>query len=177
MNSNVEYSLRCLRWLANAVAKEYQEGNLSAELKTRTEKFYSSISPKFDWHEFTRDDLIRLGFMCYGSEEELNYELWLIPLWLYPVIPEGLLLTDINHNMFTFRRNNAPYEIFYGCMTYGLRMPKVQIREEVPYSYTAEEAVISEIKQDIKYFNNYGMTTIAEKFERDLNFIQSLKEY
>jgi hypothetical protein len=123
MIHDVDYALRCLRWLANAVAKDYQDKNMSTELINKTDKFYDSLRKTIDWHELTRDDFLTLGFMNCGYEDEDEYELWLVPLWLYDAIPDGLLLMDLNHNMFTFKRGQTPFEIFYGCMTYGIRIP------------------------------------------------------
>lgn len=123
MSHDVDYALRCLRWLANAVAKDYQDKNMSTELINKTDKFYDSLRKTVDWHGLTRDDFLTLGFMNCGYEEEDEYELWLVPLWLYDAIPDGLLLMDLNHNMFTFKRGQTPFEIFYGCMTYGIRIP------------------------------------------------------
>ena len=122
MSHDVDYALRCLRWLANAVAEDYQDKNMSTKLINKTDRFYDSLRKTIDWYQLTRDDFLTLGFMNCGYEDEDAYELWLIPMWLYDGIPDGLLLTDINHNMFTFKRGETPFEIFYGCMTYGIRI-------------------------------------------------------
>lgn len=123
MNNDIDYVLRCLRWLANAVAEDYQDKNMSKNLIKKVDKFYESLRLNIDWYELKRDDFLRLGFMNCGYDDEDKYELWLIPLWLYDSIPDGLLLTDLNHNMFTFKRGKTPFEVFYGCMTYGIRIP------------------------------------------------------
>lgn len=85
-------------------------------------KFYSSVNTSIEWDDLTRDDFLSLGFMCYGYEQEDPYELWLIPIWLYPIIPDGLQLEDIHMNSFLFNRETTPYETFYGCMTYGIKI-------------------------------------------------------
>lgn len=135
MNNEIDYVLRCLRWLANAVAEDYQVNNMSNKLKLKTDKFYASIGPVIDWHELTRDDFLRLGFMCYGYADDDPYELWLIPQWLYPVIPEGMQLMDLNNQFFSFKRGCTPYEIFYGCMTYGIRI------DNPSYGKTVEQLI------------------------------------
>ena len=139
MSHDIDYALRCLRWLANAVAEDYQDKNMSTNLINKTDKFYESLRKTIDWNELTRDDFLRLGFMNCGYEDEDEYELWLIPLWLYDVIPDGLLLMDLNRNMFTFKRGQTPFEKFYGCVTYGIRIPNPsygktleEIRNELP---------------------------------------------
>ena len=53
MSHDVDYALRCLRWLANAVAKDYQDKNMSTELINKTDKFYDSLRKTIDWHELT----------------------------------------------------------------------------------------------------------------------------
>lgn len=122
MSHDIDYVLRSLKWLANAVAEDYQDRNMSTKLIKKTDKFYASLRQTIDWHELTREDFLRLGFMNCGYEEEDQYELWLIPLWLYEAIPDGLLLVDLHHNLFTFKRGETPFEVFYGCMTYGIRI-------------------------------------------------------
>ena len=123
MCNDVDYALRCLKWLANSVAKDYQDKNMSTELIKKVDKFYESVKIAIDWHELTRNDFLKLGFMNCGYDDEDEYELWLIPMWLYDAIPDGLLLMNLDHTMFTFKRGETPFEPFYGCMTYGIRIP------------------------------------------------------
>lgn len=123
MSHDIDYALRCLRWLANAVAEDYQDKNMSTKLISKTDRFYDSLRKTVDWYQLTRDDFLTLGFMNCGYEDEEEYELWLIPIWLYDAIPDGIELFDINRNAFTFKRGETPFEIFYGCMTYGIRIP------------------------------------------------------
>jgi hypothetical protein len=139
MSHNVSYAIKCLRLLANTVAKDYQDKNMSTELIDRTDKFYQSLRKTIEWQDLTREDFLKLGFINCGYEDEDEWELWLIPMWLYDAIPDGIQLVDINHNIFTFKRGQTPFEIFYGCMTYGIRIPNptygkslMEIIEEIP---------------------------------------------
>lgn len=116
------YVRRCLKWLANVIAIEYQRNDLSSTLRTKVEKFYTAICSSLEWSELTRDDFLELGFMCNGYEIEDPYELWLIPTWLYPVIPDGLLVMNLKHEFFEFNKKRTPYITFYECMNFGIRI-------------------------------------------------------
>lgn len=111
---------RCLRWLTDAVANDYQNDALSPILKDKVEKFYQSVNSCIDWDNLIAYDLRNLGFMRYEDEGESSTELWLIPQWLYPIIPDEIELMNIQGEMFTFDRKTTPYTLFYGCMTYGV---------------------------------------------------------
>lgn len=141
MTHDVDYALRCLKWLANAVAVDYKVNNMSTQLKQKTDKFYDAIRHVIDWHNLTYKELLKLGFMNCGYEDTDPYELWLIPQWLYPIIPEGLLVEDLDRNEFEFHRHTAPYDLFYGCMKYGIKL------KNESYGKTLEE-LIKEMPDD-----------------------------
>lgn len=118
----LDYITRCLRWLANVVVAEDKQGKLSPLMHEKLCKFVQSVGRDIDLYTLTREDFLTLGFMCYGYEDDDPYELWLIPVWMYDLIPDLMELEDIEHNKFIFNKKTAPCEPFYGCLQYGLRI-------------------------------------------------------
>lgn len=119
---DIGYIHRCLRWLANGMVSEYLEKKLPPELDKRIDSFYVCIKKAIDWYNLTREDFLNLGFMCWMERDDK--ELWLIPHWLFPVIPEGITLTDSHGNDLTFNSKTASRAITFGCLSYGLFVPK-----------------------------------------------------
>ena len=113
--------LMYLRWLATGVVSDYQDNMLSPLLKAKANKFYDALEKIIKWEELTKDNALQLGFMCCddtGTEDEL----WLIPAWLYPIIPEGLVCYDMKNTQFEFHRKETPFENFYGCLRFGIKL-------------------------------------------------------
>lgn len=121
--TNYEYIEKCFRWLSTAVIDESQRDTLSTALSEKVEKFSFAVANSIDWDELTVADVKRLGFMCYGEDDfEPEKSLWLIPVWLYLAIPEGITLYKRDTDeKFIFNRRNATYTSFYGCLDYGIR--------------------------------------------------------
>lgn len=46
--------------------------------------------------------------------------LWLIPLWLFGMIPEGIKLTAIDGEEFEFHKETADKDCRFGCLSYGI---------------------------------------------------------
>lgn len=117
---NRGYVNRCLRWLANEMFPFYFDGELPKELEAKVDTFYKSIEGCIDWYNMTRKDLLRLGFLNLEEDEDVTNSLWLIPTWLFPVIPEGMTVYDADKKPFAFFKNSAPQDVMYGCYTFGI---------------------------------------------------------
>lgn len=116
------YVNKCLRWLTTALVDEAQKDSVSLALQDKLDKCFTAITSAIDWENLTYEDVKQLGFMCYGEEEESEDSLWLIPIWLYPAIPEGLTCYMMESDRkFIFNRRNATYSNFYGCLEYGIK--------------------------------------------------------
>lgn len=111
---------RCFRWLATAVVTEYHENEQTSGMKIKTHKFFDSIEKFIEWDKLERDDFLTLGFMNISDYDD-EYDLWLLPAWMYDIIPNGFKLYDSNMNEFFFNRNTTPFEQQYGCLKYGIR--------------------------------------------------------
>lgn len=122
MSYNKEQVNRCFRWLASAVTYDYCHETIAETTKSNANKFYESLSNSIDWDELTREDLVELGFMTWSSEED-EYELWLFPVWAYPLIPNGMTVYDSKEREFIFNRSTCPFVAMYGYLIFGLRLP------------------------------------------------------
>ena len=138
---DISFIHRILRWLANGITNDYVCNRLSPALTNKMNKFYTTLQTTFDWEKLTREDCRALGFMCYGADENEEYEVWCIPAWLYPIIPEGLNVTDNDFTTFQFKRVERPFKVTYGVLEYGL------IFKNPTYGKSLEE-LIEELSDD-----------------------------
>ena len=83
----------CLTWLANQIALDYIYGDKFHSNKEIMEKFYDSIKNEIEWNTMTTQQAKELRFARWSDDMP---NLWLIPIWLYPVIPDDLPLICIN---------------------------------------------------------------------------------
>lgn len=110
----------CLTWLANAVAEPVlhikNPGHLDSDIRQSWGVFCNSIKSKgyIDWKNLTLQEAKELRF-CRWDEES---DLWLIPIWLYPFIPEDLELTSIGGNKGF--APNIDTDTRFGCLAWGI---------------------------------------------------------
>ena len=86
-------------------------------------KLYESIEKQINFNTLTVEEAKFLGF-CRWDEEYPN--LWLFPLWLFPIIPEGIEVIDINGEKYKFEREKADNDERFGCLPYGLELKEVE---------------------------------------------------
>lgn len=120
MEKNSMY--RYFRWLTGKVADQYLKGLLSKSLAKEVRKFYKSLDQSLNWDELTKEDLISLGFVLW-HEAELS-DLWLIPGWLYPIIPEGLKVQTTDYHTYNFDPSILPYKPDQGYLNFGILVSK-----------------------------------------------------
>lgn len=108
---------RLLRWEMNELVVPYLNKSLPYQLGCKTDRFYQAISNEIDWENLTVNDYIVLGFMRWELDD--NHDLWLIPQWLYPIIPEGLHVVGTNKDFFKFSRVENMLEAQYGMLKFG----------------------------------------------------------
>ena len=124
---NKHYVNRCLKWLANELVTFYLEEDLPEELSEKVDTFYDCIGKSIDWFSLTKKDVQRLGFLCWEEDDEsADNGVWFIPNWLFPVIPDGIILFDKDGEPFEYHRATAPDEVMYGCLTFGVKICEVQ---------------------------------------------------
>lgn len=109
-----------------------------------------------DWRNLTVEDCKALGFAAWISDDCINEKmdeiqdlfekgkidegevvkeamkannqrgLYLIPLYLFDQIPEGMSLYDIDGELFCFDREKADKETRWGCLAYGVRAKRIK---------------------------------------------------
>lgn len=124
MNKN--YVNSCLRWLANELVPFYNNGGLPKALMSKIDTFYTSVGDSFDWFNLSKEDVQRLGFLNWEDSDD-NGGVWFIPSWLYPIIPEGMILYNKNGEKFEFTSQTAPREVMYGCLTFGVVLEEEEL--------------------------------------------------
>lgn len=115
------YIHRTLRWLANLMVVDYENRTLSPMLMEKMNKLYSTLQDTIEWGKLTKQNCIDLGFISYEAHSHEEYEVFCIPAWLYPIIPEGLKVMDTSFREFKFTRLECPFNINYGTLNYGLK--------------------------------------------------------
>jgi hypothetical protein len=85
--------------LVNVIGQMYLDGkprNFSRVLESIRDEYTADefVNLLFD---MTKDELLDLGFKYINSEEN-NF--MLIPIWVFPVIPSGVTMVDLNGNFF-----------------------------------------------------------------------------
>lgn len=114
----------CLTWLVNKVSETIIYDNWSNEFKIKEnkasfEKFYKELEKQIDFTKITIEEAKELRFQKWDEEQP---NLWLFPLWLVPIIPEGLEVTDISGNKYKYEKDKEDNDIRFGCVAYGIEI-------------------------------------------------------
>lgn len=86
------------------------------ELKNSTDLFLEEIRKYIDWDNLTKKEAEELGFKRWSS----NDDLYLIPLYLLPIVPIGTELTSIFHEKVIYDGSNVDYDVRFGCIAFGI---------------------------------------------------------
>lgn len=113
-----------LTWLTNQLSQIYMYSNCSNELKAQEinegfNRFYKSLGSKkyIDFKNITREEASELRFGKW-SEEQPN--LWLFPLWIVPLIPDGMTVYGLDGKPFKYEKEKTDNDIRFGCVAYGI---------------------------------------------------------
>lgn len=114
----------CLTWLVNRISETIIYDNWNNEFKVEEnkksfEKFYEELKQIIDFTKLTTEEAKELRFQRW-SEECPN--LWLFPLYLVPIIPEGLEVTYIDGTKGKYEKDKADNDIRFGCVAYGIEI-------------------------------------------------------
>lgn len=117
----------CLTWLTNKVSEtiiyNWSDDFKVKENKKSFEKFYNELKKHIDFTKLTVEEAKELRFRRW--DEDLP-NLWLFPLWLVPIIPNGLEVMSISGHKFIYEKDKVDNDIRFGCVAYG-----VEIKEEM----------------------------------------------
>ena len=114
----------CLTWYANRVAETVQYSSWSdefcrKEIKEAHDKLVEELKKHINFKTITRKEAVELRF---GRWSDDTPNLYLIPLWLLPVIPVGTELTSISGEKIIYNGSNVDNDIRFGCIAYGIEI-------------------------------------------------------
>ena len=112
----------CLTWLANRISETiiYNWDNefKVKENKKSFDKFYEELTKHIDFTKLTAEEAKELRFMKWDKESNL----YLFPLYLVPIIPEGLEVTGISGCKYKYEKDRMDNDIRFGCVAYGIEI-------------------------------------------------------
>lgn len=108
-----------LTWILNQLSKEYIY-NLNEDNKECFEMFYEELKNNIDLTKLTKEEAQKLRFGLWSEEGENN--IYLFPLWLVPIIPEGMEVTYISGRKEKYNKETADNDIRFGCVPYGIEI-------------------------------------------------------
>lgn len=103
-----------LTWLVNRICEKPVWG-CTVEQAEPFSTFYKSLKKNLDITKLTLEDAKELRFLRWSEIGNL----YLFPLWLVPLIPEGLMVTSIGGETFPFDEG-ADLDTRFGCVAFGL---------------------------------------------------------
>lgn len=117
--------INCLTWYANRVSETVQYTNWSdgfcrSTIRTATTDFLNELRKHIDFSKLTREEAIMLRF---GKLDDKS-DIYLIPLYLLPIVPVGTELTCINGQTITYDGTNVDDDIRFGYIAWGIRIPE-----------------------------------------------------
>ena len=115
--------INCFTYLANRVAEttEYNWNSdfCKKEIKEATEKVIEELKKHINWDNLTKQDCIELRFRKWDDSN-----LYLIPLYLFPIIPIGLKVYCIDGDEIINDGTNLDNDNRFGCIAYGIKVEK-----------------------------------------------------
>lgn len=128
MNIGKSNVVGLLRHVVNTVAmgKEYQGWSTEFSHRQAVEALENVQEElkKLDFTELSAEELYELGFSKW-SEEMPN--VYLIPLYLYPCIPDGTELTCIDGGKYTKGVHAIDNDVRFGCLAYGITVEEPEV--------------------------------------------------
>lgn len=114
--------MNCLTRYASLVAETVQYESWSdefcrKEIKSNTDQFLSAIEKHIDWNNISQEEALELGFVRWSEDQP---DLYLIPLYLLPILPIGTELTDIFGDKLIYDGKNVDNDVRFGCIAYGI---------------------------------------------------------
>ena len=119
--------IKLFTFYANRVAKtthykEWSDEYCRSEVRAATADLLAGLRRKIDFSHITREEAIMLRF---GKWDE-DGDLYLIPLYLLPIIPVGTELTCIDGSTTIYDGHNIDTDTRLGCVAWGIHIPEVR---------------------------------------------------
>lgn len=137
MTNKILYKiLNGFTWYASEAAmtvqyEKWSDGFCRKEIKRSTDKFLDYIKDYINFKHITKEEALLLGFRKW-SEEHPN--LYLIPLYLLPIMPVGTELTSIFGEKIIYDGNNIGKDVRMGCVAYGVEIKEKSATDNSIYS-------------------------------------------
>lgn len=113
----------CLTWLVNKVSQtiiyNWADDFKVGENNENFETFYEELKKHIDFTKITVEEAKELRFQRWSEEQP---DLWLFPLYLVPIIPEGLEVTFISGEKAKYEKDKLDNDIRFGCVAYGIEI-------------------------------------------------------
>ena len=112
----------CFTWYANKVAETVQYESWSNEFcrkenEVNTHMFLEELNEHINWDTLTREEARELRFVVYSDDTP---NLFLIPLYILPILPIGTELVSINGSRIIYDGSNVDKDTRYGCLAFGI---------------------------------------------------------
>lgn len=114
----------CFTWYANKVAETVQYTSWSdefcrKEINESTYMMLNELRKYIDWDNLTREEARELRFVRWDDEHP---DLYLLPLYILPILPIGTKLTTISGKEIVYDGTNVDKDIRFGCLAYGVNI-------------------------------------------------------
>lgn len=114
----------CFTWYANKVAETVQYESWSDEFcrkenEVNTGIFLKELNEYINWDTLTREEARELRFIVYSDDMP---NLFLIPLYILPILPIGTELISINGKRIIYDGTNIDKDTRFGCIAYGIEI-------------------------------------------------------
>jgi hypothetical protein len=110
-----------LTWFANVSAELYVYGGSGKRklkhLKEMQDKLYDALRSNIDLTKLTVEEAKEMRFKRWSEEEP---DLYLFPLWIVPIIPEGFIVHTIGNRELEYHKDCMDNDIRFGCVAYGI---------------------------------------------------------
>ena len=121
MEKNIEI-MHLLARYASHVAQTVQYKSWSdefcrKEINDYTDGFLAAMKKHINWDNLRKEEALGLGFTLWSEEYP---DLYLIPLYLFPILPIGTEVTCIDGRTFTYDGTNMDNDVRFGCIAYGI---------------------------------------------------------
>lgn len=115
--------VNCFVKYANRIAQPIQYTYWSdifcrEEIRLSTIDFLSELRKHIDFSNLTKKEALELGFRLWDDN------LYLIPLYLLPIIPTGTELTCIDGTTIKYNGFNIDKDVRCGCIAWGINIEK-----------------------------------------------------
>lgn len=116
--------VNCLSWYVNKVAETVHYESWSDEMARHENRKYMSmmleeLKRHIDWNKLTKEEASELRFRRWDEDMP---DLFLIPLYLLPIVPIGTELTTINGDKVLYLGDNVDKDTRFGCIAYGIEI-------------------------------------------------------